>query len=419
MRFTTGTGFTYDVSSLAISLSLTRGRQSAFEAAISAASWSVTFDDPTGVLDPDNTGSPLNGLLTPGPMAPATFRIDHYVASLNQYFPLATGRLDSLERTFTDGTYSETVCTFVDQTSELTRHILAAGTVLPAELPGARIARLLTMPSRSGFTWATRSMSAPTALDTGQKLLGKLTCDGNTSSWDLAVAAASAEDGLLYFDAAGVLVFHGQARRLVHQAAWTLTDSIFKDATPTGIEYQNDLTFRMSTDNLIVDAGITTVDGVTSIYGPGGPSTVAPGVTVGLTAGAQLDLTETSQLSGWNAGASRAQHLVQSRSVPRRNAPTVTVDPVGYLGQWTVNGAATPYQMGILAGIDDLTLLTRHPASGSLISFNHWIEGVSHQMANDGTWKVTFTTSRADNVPTNGYWRLGVSQLGLNTTLTW
>ncbi len=419
LRFTDPTGFSYDASTMGISLSITRGRTSQFEASISASTCSVTFDDPTGVLDPDNQASPMVGQLVVGPQTVTTFRVDHYVASLNQYFPLFTGRLDSLERTFTDGSYSETAATFVDQTVELARHVPAAGTVLPAELPGARISRLLTMSSRSGFTWATRSLAAPTSLDTGQKMLGVLTCDGSTSSWSIAVDAATAEDGLLYFDAAGVLVFHGQSRRLTNTVLWPLTDTIAKDATPAGIEYQNDLTFRVSTDNQIVDSAVTTVDGVTSIYGPSGASQVAPGVTVGLDASNTIDLTETSPLAGGAAGASRAQHLVQTRNVPKRNAPTLSVDPVGYLGQWTINSLPTAYQMAVTAGIDDLASLTRHPASGTTISASHWIEGLTIQMSNDGTWRVTFATSKADALPPTGYWHLGVGQIGRSLTLTW
>jgi hypothetical protein len=318
-----------------------------------------------------------------------------------------TGPFDSLERTFTGGDYSESTATFVDSTPELTRHIPPAGLVLPAELPGARITRLLTIPSRSGFTWTSRALVAPTRLDTGQKMLAALTCDGTTSSWTLAQNAAAAEGGLLFFDKDGVLVFHGQARRLTQTPRWVFSDVAGQT------HYESGLMFRTSTDDLILDAAVTTSDGVTSIFGPGGlTQTTATSVTA--------DLTETSQLGGNISGASRARFLYSQRAVPRRNSPTLIVNAAPSAGLWTAaGGQATEFQAAVTGNISDLATVTRHPYQGTVISQPHWIEGYSMSAVAGQSWVTTFNVSRADPIPPGGYWQLGLSQLGLNTTLTW
>src|SRR6185312_11308136 len=292
---------------------VTRGRSSQYEAAISAATCSCVFDDTDGILDPDNTSSPLAGKLTLGPQSAKTFRLD-LASNGGAWKELFVGPIDSLERSFTGGDYSETQASFVDSTVELARHVPPADLVLPAELPGARINRLLSTTSRSGFKWTSRALTAPLAIDTGQKILGAYTCDGTTSSWDIALGAAQAEDGLLYFDAAGVLTFHGQQRRLTNTVNWTMSDD------GVHVPYESDLTLRISTDNTIIDAAVTTADKVTSIYGPGGASRADDTKPA---TGPSADLTETSQIAGNITGASRARHLVTSRGTPKRNAPTV------------------------------------------------------------------------------------------------
>jgi hypothetical protein len=421
-RFTTAAGFSFDVTKLLKTVDITAGRSTGYETSISAAACTCIFDDSAGTFDPDNLSSPLAGYLTVGPTSTTTFRVDHYVAALDQYVPLFTGSCDVLERTFTAGLVSETTGQFLDSTPELSRHIRPAGTVLPAELPGARISRLLTNPSRSGVVWSSRALTAPTALDTGQKMLAAYTCDGTTSSWRIAEGAAQAEGGLLFFDPAGVLTFRGQARRLINIPAWT-----FSDAPTAAIHYETDLMFRLSTDDLIDDAAVTTADdGVTSFFGPSGAASDEGKSKTGANPfkdkinTVTVDLTETSQLAGRVSGASRARYLYESRVPGRRKVPALTLNPAPLVGQWVnAGGLATAYQAAVAARVDDLALVVRTPAGGgTVISAYHWVEGF-HLSASVDAWTVTFNMSRALPLPPLGYWQLGVSQLGSTTTLTW
>lgn len=404
---TTSAGFNYDVSDFVQSFDLTGGRTSATEATVAAGTCSVVFDDTAGTFDPDNTASPLYNVLTLGPQSTTTFRLLAGIPSLNGYETLFTGPFDSLERTFTGGDYSETTATFVDPTAELTRHIPAAGLVLPEELPGARIARLLTTPSRSGFMWTTRCTGSPLALDTGQKMLSAFTCDGTTSSWDIAVQAAAAEGGLLFFGRDGSLIFQGQAHRLSQSLRWVLSDA----AAQT--HYESDVTFRLSTDDLIVDAAVTTSDGVTSICGPGGLSQTT-------STNFQADITETSQLAGNISGASRARYLYRSRSVPRRNAPTVTLNMATTANVWTYpDGHFTEFQAGSAGAIGDGVSIVRTPSKGTQISEFHWLEGWSMSAVCGESWTSSWNVSRADPLPPNGYWTAGVSRAGFSTVAAW
>ena len=421
-RVTTSTGGSVDVSKFLKSLSITRGRTSAAESSISAATCFCTFDDTAGTFDPDNSLSPLAGMLTVGPTSTTTFRLDHYVNALAAYKPLFTGPFESLERTFTGGLSSETAATFVDSTPEVSRHVPPAGTVLPVELPGARITRLLGTASRSGVTWTSRALTAPTALDTGQKMLAAYICDGTTSSWRIAEGAAQAEGGLLFFDAAGVLTFRGQARRLIQNPVWT-----FSDAPADSIRYETDLKFRLSTDNIIDDAAVTTADGITSYFGPSGAFSDNGASKTGANPfkdkvnAVTVDLTETSQLTGRIVGASRARYLYQSRMPPRRHAPTLTLNPASMVGRWVDSGGrATAYQAAVSVLVDDLARVIRTPAGGgTTISQLCWVEGFQMQATSPDMWTVSLNVSRADPLPPLGFWQLGVSQLGRNTTLTW
>jgi hypothetical protein len=402
-------GWSFDISSFIASVQTSFGRSSAAEAAVSASTCSLTLNDSKGTFDPDNTSSACFGKLTVGPQSKTTLRLGSGDPT-GVWYPMFTGPFESLERSFTGGDYSETAATFVDQTPELVRHILPQGTVLPAEMAGARINRLLNMTSRSGFKWATRSLIAPLRLDTGQKILGVYTCDGNTTSWDIANAAAQAEGGLLFFSPDGVLNFHGQARRLTNTVAWTFADD------GSGTPYETDLTLRVSMDDVIVDAAVTSADQVTSVYGPGGLTRTTNPST-------HSDLTETSQIAGNITGAGRAQYLYDSRHEARRNAPVVTMNaaPPAAKGQLTVGGHPSPYAVAVQGTIADLASMVRTPATGSVISAYHWIEGWKHSLTLTGTpnWTATFNVSRADPLPSGGYWELGVSELGVNNELTW
>jgi hypothetical protein len=420
-RVTTAGGGNVDVSKYLKTVSISRGRTSGVESSVAAATCSCTFDDTAGTFDPDNLLSPLAGMLTVGPTSATTFRLDHYVAAIDAYKPLFTGPFESLERSFTGGLSSETAATFVDSTPEISRHVPPAGTVLPAELPGARIARLLATASRSGVLWTTRALVAPTALDTGQKMLTAYICDGTTSSWRIAEGAAQAEGGLLFFDPAGVLTFRGQARRLVQNPVWT-----FSDAPADTIRYETDVKFRLSTDTIIDDAAVTTADGITSYFGPSGAFSDNGTARTGANPfkdkvnAVTVDLTETSQLTGRIVGASRARYLYQSRMPPRRHVPTLTLNPAPIVGQWVSGGNPTAYQAAVSVMVDDLALVIRTPAGGgTTISQLCWVEGFQMQATSPDSWTVSLNVSRADPLPPLGFWRLGVSRFGLNTTLTW
>jgi hypothetical protein len=403
VRFING-ALTVDKSPVSLSATTTIGRTNNRTDGTAAGRGDLTFDDTTRDLDPDYASSPLYGKITPGNAT--TVVLDCGVPTIG-YYPLYTGLIEDDETTWPMGpTYSEAAISLVDAQRDLTTHIPAYNSTFPAQQTGARIGSLLGAPSRSGWGWINRAPSNRFNLDVGQKVLGPLTCDGTTDTWSYVADAASAEEGLAFFDQGGVPTFQDQ----LHRVRQTTPVWVFGEASGE-LRYEGDITMSLPNDRIVADVAYQTVDGITSGYGPGGAfswdsSSTAPG---GAPTGDQIQLADSY------AGASRAYSDYRRFSVNRRDIPSITINA---FADWaTVSSALASNRAwcAVTAQIGDLVTVNRRPGIGSTISKSYYIDAISHTI-NPGEWTTKFYLVSIDlSVPG---WKLGVDKLG-SIHLSW
>lgn len=409
-----GAGFNVTVGKV-YSATTQIGRTSSRTDGAAAGQASLHVEDTDRLLDPDNIDGALYGKLSPG--GATTLTLECGVPGYG-YIPLYTGLIESVDTTYPGARRSEATINLVDAQRDLRTHIPAAslndvdGNPIPTygwQQTGARISQLLGATSRSGWGWVNRAPTGAFAIDPGQKVLGPLVLDGSTSTWDYVAQAAAAEEGLAFFNQAGVPTFHDQARRPRETvAAW-----IFGDLDGE-MMVDESLTYHLGNDKLIADVAYQTADGVTSVYGPGGASTMTTGGTA-------------IPLADQYGGAARARSEWRRFSVNRRNAPTVTVNAYGewptvpadplLLGDDVLIGddvflgpSPSRFWCALAAQVSDLAHLNRRLPTGVPISQDYWIDAIAHNIT-ALSWTTTFTLVYAD-APNPGF-QLGVDKLGV------
>lgn len=363
----------------------------------------ITVDDTARVLDPDNTSSPLYGHLTPGGTCTAQVQVWNGA----QWIALFTGLIESIQTGWPGGTSrSEATVTLADATRDLSLHIPASGVTYPLQQSGARIAQLLGAPARSGWGWRNRAPSGGFALDAGQKVLGPLTTDGTTSTWQYASDAALAEKGLIFFNPAGICTYQDQMHRYRSSTPrWT-----FGDDNTAEIWVDPDLQYMLSNDRLVTDVAYSTSDGMTSGYGPSGIFFWATNGTDSLTQVSPV----TTQLADQMQGLSRARWEYNHYSINRRDAPNVAINA---LGEWPSTTGLSRFGAAINAQIGDYVLLNRRPGVGGTIAKYYWIDMITHTIAYD-SWTTTFTFMAADQI--TSVWQLGTTPLAsVSAPLPW
>lgn len=369
-----------------LSLSSQIGRTSSRTDGTATGSGSLQAVDKGRLLDPDNTGSPLYGKLDPA--GTTTVVVDCLIPGFG-YQPVYTGALSDEITSWPGGTSrSEVQITLADSQLDLTQHIPVAGRVYPQKQTGARILELLGAPSRSGWGWLNRAPSGLMAIEAGSKVLAALTADGSATTWEYVAQAAAAEEGLVFFDQAGVPTFQGRQHRLGQSTPkWVFGDG------PGEVAYEPSLQLRLSNDRSLADVAYQTGDGVVSVYGPNGATTMTQGGTA-------------SPLADQYSGAARARSEYGRFSVNRRDAPTVEINA---LGEWPATGPGSRFWCALTAQIGDLVTLKRRPGGGPDIVRNYFIDAIAHTYS-VGTWSTVFTLVFADAANTG--WRLGTDFLG-------
>lgn len=220
-KLNTGTlgGFVMrDLTNMVRSVSINRGRNRQMEQ-FRAGTASVSFYDPTRILDPLNQSSTYYPFVTP--RAP--------IQVLANGVPIYTGLVTdwNLEYNFVQAG-NQTTATCSDNFTVLANMSMNAWTPTQ-QLSGARVAAVLTRPEvvyQGGYSTAT-----------GSSTLG----GGATPTWDVAQGTnvlnylqqvEASEAGYLFMSAAGTLTFAGRTTGLNPTAAIAFSD------TGTGVPYQ-------------------------------------------------------------------------------------------------------------------------------------------------------------------------------------
>lgn len=409
-----------------MSIQTSLGRTSPRTDGTAAGQATVVVDDTARILDADNPSSPLYGKLTPG--GKTTVAISAWDGT--NWIPLFTGLIEQIDTSWPGGTsYSEAQVQLVDQQRDLNLDIPPITQKFPAQQTGARIAALLGARSRSQWGWINRSRSNSFDLDAGQKVLGPLQCDGQSSTWSYVAADAAAEKGMAFFNQAGVPSFHDQARR-------------YRSGTPRWVFGDNTgelmvdpaLSLSLPNDRTLTDVAYTSSDGVTATYGPNGLTYTSQftdsdgNVSIftehnGTITVTPQDLNSNSPVSSasavpladkYQAGA-RAAWEYHTYSENRRDAPNLVIDA---FGEWPSVSSPSRFACALYARISDYCRLNRRPG-GSTITKYYWIDGIAHdiQAGPDASWKATFTTVAADPIP--NYWQLGVTKLSDVEAIQW
>jgi hypothetical protein len=371
------------------------GRSSPRTDGAATGSATITVDDTARVLDADNTSSPLYGHLTPG--GTSTPQVQAWNGTT--WVPLFTGLIESIQTSWPGGTSrSDATLSLVDQTRDLTLHVPPAKMTYPMQQSGTRISQMLIAPSRSAWGWINRAPSGSFALDFGQKVLGPLTTDGTTSTWQYVSDAASAEKGLIFFDQAGICTYQDQ----LHRYRSSTPNWVFGDDPTAEVWVDPDLQYMLSNDRVITDVAYSTSDGQTSGYGPNGVFFWETDSDVGSTT--QVSPVAT-QLADQMQGLARARWEYTHYSINRRDAPTVAINA---LGDPLVPSGLNRFNAALNVKIGDYVQLNRRPGVGATLTKYYWVDAIAHNIAYD-SWTTTFTLVAADQIP--AVWKLGTTKL--------
>jgi hypothetical protein len=231
-------------------------------------------------------------------------------------------------------------------------------------------------------------------------MMGRLTTDGSTATQDYVSATAGAEEGLFLFSQSGVPTFQGRAHRNTQSSPkWVLGDG------PGEIPYEPMPEYDLLNDRLTIDVANTTVDGITSIYGPDGASQIDSSNTTA--AVSTPPNTDILPLADWYSGASYARSKWTRYSVNRDVIPSITINA---LADYPSMSPTSRCNMAVTAQVGDLVTVNRRPGVGSMISEQYFIDAIAHQADPNIGWYVTFTLVQADQANTG--WRLGTDYLG-------
>ncbi len=399
VRLSTLSGLVFDLSGRCRMVTTVRGRSSRTAYAADPQTMTLAFDDLDGMLDPDNAGSQLWGLLAP--RGPAVITVEHLFEGGHR--PVGTGVIDSLERRWGEaGAWSESVMTTIDQGSRLAQMVPPATLLLPAETAPQRVSRLARTASRAnyGFEPFSPLLGSVVSVGYGNRLLPAEQADGKTTLWEYMQQAAQADDGLVYFTASGGLKYVSGIERDTRPVVWRFGD----DPAAGHIEVATDLTYRLSSDVLMQEVAYSTRDGAWTVAAsPLGDSSVNDNTGTALS------------LNGEAAVAARARRDSRRFSVPRRAVETVTLDALAAYRDLAPN---SPYRCAVGVSVWDRVQLSRQALRGgnNLVGEYH-VESISHQIEAGRQWQTTLRLAAAEPVP--DYWHLGSGRLGNSTYLTW
>jgi hypothetical protein len=186
-----------DISTYGHSFTWQRGRQNELNQ-IQAGTASLVVHDPHSYFDPDNTASPFYPNVKPG----LPIRAQLLVGS--SMYPLFYGYAERLPRTQrVSSTYTQRQIDLVDGFALLANAGLA-GDSYAVENSGTRVANVL-----ANTGWPATKQTIGTGSETLQDVV--FPGEDTTSALSHLQALDSSEDGLLYLDGAGNVVFVGRA----------------------------------------------------------------------------------------------------------------------------------------------------------------------------------------------------------------
>jgi len=261
-------------------------------------------------------------------------------------------------------------------------HYAAGVTPWAGDNAGTRIGRVLNL-AKVGWPAALR------AIDTGQTVLGTATLGGRLAL-DYLQAVERTEQGRLFIDGAGKIVFHSRDRDLTATRATTSQATFTDDGT--GIDYLTSPFAFTRDERQVFNEVSASRDGGQTVTVTDATSTAAYGVLShsisGLLCSTDIEVREV------------ANRVLWTHKTPQTRVETFTVRPEKAPANW-------PAVLALEIG--DRVTVKRFPQSvGTQISKDFLVQQIAHTF-DPGDWTVSITASPVDTTSyfawgTTGQW---------------
>jgi hypothetical protein len=255
-----------------------------------------------------------------------------------------------------------------------------AGKGYPGETSGARITRYLSI---GGYT-------GPSAVDTGQSVMGPGTVTEGAALLDACQQVALSENGNFYVEG-GSVIFHSRTDRYLKTTAkWVFGENQAGGEYP----YETDIAFDFDPTRVVNDVKVSRVGGIATEVTDAASQKSYFRRTYQRTIGVQSD----------NETIDAANYLLNKFKQPIQRVSVLTLKP-------SANPALWPAALGVRIG-DRVTVTRRTTVFTQSADF--FIEKVMHNNQ-PGEWTTTFQMSPVDRTTV---WILGdatYGQLGITT----
>jgi len=357
-----------DVTNQVLSVSITRGRNRELEQ-FNAGTASIRFKDPNRILDPLNTASPYYPYV--GPRQP----VQVFAGGVQIYSGFVTD-WDLSYDFVVAGDVNTASC--ADAFTVLAQQNMNLWT--PTEqLSGARVEAVLNRPEVS--------YQGPYIIKTGSSTLGAWIVNAGTNVLNYLQLVAASEQGSLFINASGSLVFLG---RSYNAPVSSLT---FSD-TGSGVPY----------------SALTNAFGDELLYNyiqAQSPASASPETASDATSIALYQAQQYTKLDLLNSTSTEVNALA-NYLLGRYKNPVLR-----FTGLVTQLAALTSDQQNLVlsADISEITSVTKSFSTGSpsTVTQKVFISGVSHEIV-PGSHKVRFTFESTDS---NGYFTLDSDIFGI------
>jgi len=357
-----------DLTSQVLSISITRGRNREMEQ-FNAGTASIRFKDPQRILDPLNASSPYYPYV--GPRQP----VQIYANGIQIYSGFVTD-WDLSYDFVVNGDVNTASCS--DAFTVLANQNMNQWT--PTEqLSGARVEAVLNRPEVT--------YQGPYIIKTGSSTLGAFQIAAGTNVLTYLQNVATSEQGYLFINASGSLVFLGRSYNL------PVSSLTFSD-TGSGVPY----------------SALTNAFGDELLYNyiqTQSPAGTSPEVTSDATSIALYQAQQYSKLDLLNSTTTEVAAL-GNYLLGRYKDPVLRFTGVGV--QLAALDSDDQYLV-LSADISEISSVTKTFSTGTptTVTQNVFISGISHQIT-PGDHRIKFTFESIDN---NGYFTLDSSLFGV------
>jgi hypothetical protein len=292
--------------------------------------------------------------------------VAHYNAARSTTYTRFTGDVESYTQTY-DGPSNLTVdVPLNDGMARLSRRDISA-VVAPAELPGARINRILN---------AAQWPAALRAIDTGTATIAVPSFSPGDTALKHIADVAESDLGYFFVNGSGVATYHDRNHRATYSAS------------PVAFFSDIDGDLDMPYDEVLPEYGTRKIINDVTITSPGGT-----GIAIDATSVSNHDdrpLQRTTLTTGATEAQTQATLILAARKDPSQRIEQLILRPAAL-------GAEGPtlWQVVLLAEVGDRIRIVKSPVSGPSFSQDFYIEAIDDTYVGDLDWQTKWQLSPA------------------------